>query len=587
MPSTLIVSDGGTYSSLNAALAAADTGDTISIEGTWAARDTTACSLSDATLTIVCDADSKHVGRPWETGDTHYQHRVTSGHAFTVTSTGTVSFSDLDIQNASTGTSDEIFRSNVGNTFFAERCLLGFDSRNDQQDIYYNENVVDATFESCIFYNVHRGVVDGYNINNGSVININSCTGFAIGSSSGSGSRTGLVGVYATNTVTVNIANTIHDGTGANYPAISAINSATSINVHTLITTAAAIENGDGTVDTDTSNVLNASVDDSDTAGYYILINKTTSPYDLRLQDVANNVAIKNHSVESFTGTGLTLPITDVMGNTRVRTAGNIDIGAHAITGGGGDTSVSGTGVESSASVGSVGFTKGATVALTGASSTISIGSVGISAGASIALTGAESSPAVGSVTFTKSGSAGLTGEVSTLATGTIGISKGGSLSLTGVASTPAVGSVSASAGSTVSLTGIASTSEVGAVGFTKSGVIGLTGTESATSIDSVGFSRSGSIALSGEESTFSVGTVDVVSGVTIALTGTDATPNVGSFGLTKSGQIALSGESLSASVGTLAVFGQTVTTPSKRTITASASNRTITTNQSNRTIIS
>ena len=73
---------GGDYTTLEAAVENASTvdGDVITISGTWSSRENTRIVVADA-LTIVASGDSKQIGRPWRTGDTHYQHRSTSaGH---------------------------------------------------------------------------------------------------------------------------------------------------------------------------------------------------------------------------------------------------------------------------------------------------------------------------------------------------------------------------------------------------------------------------------------------------------------------------------------------------------------------------
>ena len=335
MPTTWTVTKsggGGDYNTLASALSNGSTidGDTIEIQGTWAARDTAVCTVSDA-VTIQCDADSKQVGRPWRTGDTHYQHRSTSGHSFTVTDTGTVTFIDLDIQNAATGVSDEIFRNNVSNTFVAERCVLGFDSRTDQQDIYYNDAILDVTFTNCVGYNAYRAWVDSNGGDTGSVVNINSCTAYDIGFNATTNSRSGLIGFNSSNTMTANVANTLAH-TNASSKTCTFVSANTTYNFHTLITNVDNLAAGSGTAGaSNTANVINATINATDTLGNYI-VTDIVSPYNLLLQDSAtNNAALTNHSITSFTGTGLTLPTLDILGQTRVTTTSNIDIGAHAI----------------------------------------------------------------------------------------------------------------------------------------------------------------------------------------------------------------------------------------------------------------
>ena len=330
---------GGDFTSLEDAVEDGDTSDgqTIEISGTWNAttgEEDTQIAVADA-LTITAVGDSKHDGRPWASGETTWRHRNdSSGHSFTITDTGSVIFDGLDIQNASGGTSDEIFRNNVSNTFLARNCVLGFDDRYDQQDVYYNEAVSDATFESCQFYNVYRGVVDIVSYDTGSVININSCTGFDLGNSTGDTSRSGLVGAtqVGTPTLTVNIYNSImHMDTGSPITLFAGTPGNVTLNVDRSATTSSIWVTAGYSLDVDDDNDESITVTDSIASSAYILVDTTTIPYDLKLQDHANNIAQTNHS--DGTGVGLTIPSTDIIGNTRATV---YDMGSHEFTASGG-----------------------------------------------------------------------------------------------------------------------------------------------------------------------------------------------------------------------------------------------------------
>ena len=320
---------GGDYTTLEAAVENASTvdGDVITISGTWSSRENTRIAVADA-LTIVASGDSKQIGRPWRTGDTHYQHRSTSaGHSFTITDTGVVTFEDLDIILDHTGVSDEIFRNDVSNTFTAKRCLLGFGVRTDQQDVYYNEAVSTALFEQCHFYNVYRSVCDIFAYDTGSTIKLNSCTGYDLGYSTSGSSRSGVVGMTgSTNTLVVDMFNCIFEiNTGS---VISGKTTASTVNCYTVVTNASSIIDT-GVLGTDTDNTVSATINDTDSSGNYILIDTTTSPYDLRLFDNATNNAAQDHSTNA-TGVGLTIPSTDIVGTSRPQNT-NYDIGAFEI----------------------------------------------------------------------------------------------------------------------------------------------------------------------------------------------------------------------------------------------------------------
>lgn len=326
---------GGDYTSLEAAVEAASTvdGDIIEISGAWSAREDTRIAVADA-LTIRAIGAAKQIGRPWQTGDTHYQHRSTSNsdHSFTITDTGSVIFEDIDIQHAGTGVSSEIFRNNVSNTFIARRCILGFETRTDQQDIYYNENLTTAEFESCHFYNAYRSVCDLYQHDAGSVVNINSCTAYNIGFSTAYNSRSGLVGTYGAYAATVNVFNTIAhiDAGGDNVVMNSDAN--TTVNMHSVITNTTSLCNT--ALATDINNVVSATITDSTASSAYILSNLTSGAFDFRLVDHANNLAQDNHSNATGTGTGLSVPSTDLVGTARPQNT-NYDLGAFEIAVGG------------------------------------------------------------------------------------------------------------------------------------------------------------------------------------------------------------------------------------------------------------
>jgi len=288
---------GGDYTTLEAAVENASTGDgdVITISETWNAttgEEDTQIAVTDA-ITIQATGSSKHIGRPWSSGETTFRHRnSSSGHSFTITDTGSVTFIGMDIQNESTGVSDEIFRNNVANTFLAQNCILGFASRTDQQDCFYSETTTDATFEQCHFYNVYRGCLDLTGSASGTV-NINSCTAYDIGFSTSQTSRSGLVGKNTSGTMTINIYNTIVHMNNINYPVCTNSTTAnTTGNIEQLHTNSTVTPMGNApATENYANNVEDAVIDDADTLGHYILLDTTTSPYDLRLFDNDTNNA--------------------------------------------------------------------------------------------------------------------------------------------------------------------------------------------------------------------------------------------------------------------------------------------------------
>ena len=328
-----VAESGADYTTLALALAAAVDGDSVEISGTWSSAET--ASLPSKHVHIYAVGASKHPGRVWRTGDTHFRIRTASGHMFTITGTGSFTIEDIDAQNESTGVSDELFRNNVANTFLAKNCLLGFKARIDQQDILYTEAAADITFTNCHFYNVYRAVVDGYTHAAGLVVSINSCTGWDIGYSTDSTLRSGVVGTTGNNTATVRVFNSLfHINTGYTFSAALA-NSVTA-HCHSVISSSAEQQiYGNVNLITDTDNLRNRTITTSTATAAYIVSDTTTATLDLRLTDHANNTAQDNHA--NGTGAGLTMPTTDIMGTARPQNT-NYDIGAFEIIAGGATT---------------------------------------------------------------------------------------------------------------------------------------------------------------------------------------------------------------------------------------------------------
>lgn len=136
MATITVKQTGGDYSSLNAALAAANADDVISIEGAWTADDTSTCTVADNNLTIQV-TDYPHPGH-YEP-DRSFHHRLktaTTGHSITVNTTG-VTFDGLVVYQNGSGTSAEGFRINNNGTTTIKNCLiLGGGGAADQDGVY-------------------------------------------------------------------------------------------------------------------------------------------------------------------------------------------------------------------------------------------------------------------------------------------------------------------------------------------------------------------------------------------------------------------------------------------------------------------
>jgi len=338
MATHTVKQSGGDFSTLATALADAGTGagDTISIEGAWTIDDTDECTVADDNITIQTDASSKHLGYPYNGSGTWYRlHTTGTGHSITINNTG-LSADGLDIQNTSTGESDEVFRLASTNPTI-KNCVLGFASRNSQQDIIYKDTDTAATisFENCMFYNVYRAAIDFYQVLANCTININSCTAYDIGFSAVDTDRSGLFAMAwctASYTFEVNIFNTVvHINAGF----VTSSDAAPTFNVTidratTNVPAASWSQNADSETVTDSLVSHNFTDDNSKSSdGDWVIVEDiTTSPYDLRLQSNTYNEVQDMHADSS--GAGLSMPSTDLVGTSRPQNT-NYDCGAFEV----------------------------------------------------------------------------------------------------------------------------------------------------------------------------------------------------------------------------------------------------------------
>lgn len=342
--STVEEEGGGDFTTLAAALADAGTGngDTITIQAAWDNPDTTKCTVADNSITIQTDATAKHIGRPWKTAETTYRLWTTgAGHTFTVNGTG-LTVDGLDIQNTSTGGSDECIRWAPGgnDTVTVKNSVLGFASRNIEQDIFYvdQNSLYDfiINFENCMFYNAYRAVVDAIDVASGktTTVNVNCCSGYDIGYSAVNTSRSGLVGILlgGVGTAYVNIFNTLIEiNTGVAVTFNGAITN--SLSVDRSITNMATWHLNAGTFN-DGDNTESATFADTTGASAVICEDLTSSPWDLKLQNHANNIAQDAHTDANMDnevgGQTLSIPATDLIGTSRPQNT-SYDIGAFEI----------------------------------------------------------------------------------------------------------------------------------------------------------------------------------------------------------------------------------------------------------------
>ncbi len=341
MADATIKQSGGDYTSINAFITNVATGggDTGTISGTWSVDDTASVTWDTAVI-IVATGSSKQIGRPFQSGDTHYRHREGAGHAFTVTAD--VDIKDVDIQSDSTGVSDELFRSAGAASITLINCQLGFTGNTDQQDVVYTEDNTTKTyfFEQCFFYDVGRSVVDaasGAEVGT-LTINFNSCGSFNIGANGArnDGCWYGRASASTNNTVNINthtclinvsdsriFASNGTNGTFASDFAFSILNIAAS----------AAVTNFDTNDQNDLIELATWLTSTASGDPEVIMTNITSTTYNPALvDDNTNNDAQSGHG--TLTDAGLTVPTLDILGQTRNTTgdANTLDVGPSALT---------------------------------------------------------------------------------------------------------------------------------------------------------------------------------------------------------------------------------------------------------------
>lgn len=327
---------GGDFVSINGFIGDGTTGDgdTGTIKLGWDNPDTTPVTWDHA-VTIVAVGDAKQDGKQWETPETTYRHRVTSGHAFTVTDD--VTMTDVIVQNASTSSSDECFRCSGSATYDFDflRCVLGFEDRINNQDIVYcypaSTNYV-WNFTNCIMVGSGRTVC--HDETDSSVagtftVNMNSCDLSAM-----STARTAAYdndNPSSSATIVFNAHNCQFDQATDQYIA-EVSQSGTTFNVSCTYGVTDRAESGAfGNADSTTVTGMLWSKTFVEGAPAADEVGLTEIFWtDSRLVDDPDNVAQEAHAV--LTASSLTIPDTDILGQERDTNTPEFDIGCHALT---------------------------------------------------------------------------------------------------------------------------------------------------------------------------------------------------------------------------------------------------------------
>jgi len=343
---------GGDYTSLNAALSNASTvaNDIIEISGDWtSASDTAESTVEDDNITIRTAASdqARHAG--FYNGTTNWELNTSgNNHSLTINNTGCI-LDGLVIVQSGTGNSDEVVRIDVDSTTtVVDTILRCANVATDQDCLYCGSFTSTINCENVIVIGAGRAGFNAQLSSSGAADtqtwNLISCTAWNNGRNSGEADGGG-VNAHARNASSVaniNCFNCLFVGnTSSNsedYQNATGTNSGTRVwsidncgedSTRTTITTLDSGAVSPISFETVTDGVLGAA---NDQVGFQDI---TTAPYDLRLQDDANNDAQDVHT--NSTGSGLTFgdyvgSSVDIAGTTRpVNT--NYDLGAFEVEG--------------------------------------------------------------------------------------------------------------------------------------------------------------------------------------------------------------------------------------------------------------
>jgi len=185
-----------------------------------------------------------------------------------------------------------------------------------------------------------------------------------------------------------------------------------------------------------------------------------------------------------------------------------------------GDASVAVSGQSVTASQGAVTVSLDTTVDVTGIAATSSQGSVTVTGDASVALTGVGATASPGAVTAADQMDVLVTGVEATATFGTVDVTGDASVSATGISATASAGSPTVTGDATVDVSGIGATASQGTVTATDSILVTVTGLAAMTGRGSVTVATGAGVALTGRSLTASVGTPTVTTGARVGVTG-------------------------------------------------------------------
>ena len=328
----------GEYGSLSAAVSAAGSSDTISIQGSWTVDDgiTSNIQVTDANLTIITDSSARHPGY-YDESQNHYRLVVndTATYGLDIRADG-VTITGLAINCAGTTTGKSAIFINTSmpdnSTLDINDCVLyhsGSGSNSDGIASSIVDNMTCTVTNTVIHSWAQHGIHPQLWVSGGAATqtyDVNSCTiwgcDYGIRSQASDANQTQNVNVFNSIVAGNTTADFSEEGSGT-----------LNWDIHYCMDSDGTITSMDaGAV----GEIENATVTDTQSpgAGTYIIFNDITSAdYDLRLYDNdTDNDAQEAHAVSS--GAGLTMPSEDIVGSSRMS---DYSIGAfHVVAAGGG-----------------------------------------------------------------------------------------------------------------------------------------------------------------------------------------------------------------------------------------------------------
>jgi len=334
---------GGDWTTLDQAFDDASASEQINIEGAWTADDTrNAICAVDCQVTTL--GASRHPG--YLSGSSWSHYRLVAGGDDTLLMNGdfTVVFDGLVVINNGTTSSGEAcdFRPGTSDSVTIKNSLIHVSGDTTQQDCVYTGyfNVCGpVTLEQCILTGAYRGGINAQNGNSAITINVNSCVIYDCGhdDAGGVGGAGGIINFdHLTSTAVVfNVYNSVVVGNTTGTDCLDFWDGAGNAtwNISYSMDSDNSIAN---VIDSGSNNYASYTARESSSGGNEVLFEDiTTSPYDLRLIDDANNDAQDIHDPSGSEPIhGMSIPATDIIGTARPQNT-DFDISAFEIVAGG------------------------------------------------------------------------------------------------------------------------------------------------------------------------------------------------------------------------------------------------------------